>query len=388
MKQVYKKAAWQAICRGGLDRTDMMVELSRGLEQLPMLWSRKENIYPAFRNFIAEMVFDLQVYRGLFDEIDRNLAEEPSSVRAEVHRLVAESQYENFRHLFDRKLAELEVQVSGFSPEEHERHGFYLRQHVWDIILASEFLRRTNLKPWGYAGDAVMMRMLYENDFRGSTIFARFVHKHPLQTAAAQAVRNRVMLLRERISRAAREWPSAPLRVISIACGPAWELHQLCRSAEDLQRYDITLLDQDPKALAEAQATVAQVEARQGARMRVHYIQDSVRTLVRAPDQAAQWGHFAFIYSMGLFDYLSAPVAKAVLKQLYNLLDPGGELIIGNYHFRNPTRIYMEYWMDWFLIYRTEDDLFDLADSLDAAGATILFENTNSQMFLCIHKGG
>jgi extracellular factor (EF) 3-hydroxypalmitic acid methyl ester biosynthesis protein len=365
----------------------MIVELSRGMEQLPLLWSRKENIRPQFRNFTAEMVFDLQVYRGLLDEIDRNLAEEPASVRAEVHRIVAESQYESFRNLFDRKLAELEAHVSGFSREEHDHHGFYLRQQVRDIILASEFLRRTYLKPWGYAGDAVMMRMLYENTFCGSTIFARFVHRHPLQTVAAQAVRNRVMLLYERISRVAREWPSSPLRVMSIASGPAWELRQLCQSAEDLERYDITLLDQDPKALAEARMTVAGVEARQGAGMQIHYIQDSVRTLLRPWDQTAKWGRFAFIYSMGLFDYLSAPTARAVLRRLYSLLDPGGELIVGNYHFRNPTRVYMEYWMDWFLIYRTEDDLFDLAEPLDGAEVTVLSENTNSQMFLSIRKG-
>jgi extracellular factor (EF) 3-hydroxypalmitic acid methyl ester biosynthesis protein len=386
MKQIYRKAAWQAICRDGLDRTDVVVELSRRLEQLPALWSRKKNIRPAFRDFTAEMVFDLQVYRGLFDEIDRNLAEQPPSVRAEVHRVVTESQYRSFHNLFDRKLVELEAQVSGFSPQEHKRHGFYLRKHVWDIILASKFLRRTNLKPWGYAGDAVMMRMVYENDFCGDTIFARFVHRHPLETVAAQAVRNRVVLLCERISRAARERPSSPLRVTSIACGPAWELRQLCRSAEDFKRYDITLLDQDPKALAEARATVAAVEARQGAKMQVCYIQDAVQTLLRTPDQATKWGRFGLIYSMGLFDYLSAPVAKALLQRLYNLLDPGGELIIGNYHVHNPTRIYMEYWMDWFLNYRTENDLFALANPLKAAETTILFENTNSQMFLCIRK--
>ncbi|MGH3924475.1 MAG: hypothetical protein ACRDTT_16715, partial [Pseudonocardiaceae bacterium] len=257
-----------------MNRTDMMLELNRGLEQLPGLWSRKERIHPAFRDFTAEMVFDLQVYRELFDEIDRNLAEEPPAVRAEVHRMVAESEYGNFRDLFDGKLAELEAHVSGFSQEEHERHGFYLRKHVWDIILASEFLRRANLKPRGYAGDAGVMRMLYENDFRGSTIFARFVHRHPLQTAAAEAVRNRVGLLHERISRAASQRPSSPLRVLSVACGPAWELRELCRSAEDFERYDLILLDQDPKALDEARKTVAEVDARRGGKLRVRYIQD------------------------------------------------------------------------------------------------------------------
>src|SRR3954471_18288627 len=51
-----------------LYRAGSAIEFSRRLEQLPVLWSRKENIRRSFREFVAEMVFDLQVYRGLFDE--------------------------------------------------------------------------------------------------------------------------------------------------------------------------------------------------------------------------------------------------------------------------------------------------------------------------------
>lgn len=371
----------------GLTRSGAVVELKKRMDQLPMLWSRKNEVRPAFREWLGEFVFDLQVYRSLFDEIDRNLQEEPYPVRADVHRVVTQAQYPIFVELFDRKLAELGAQVQGFSQEEHERHGYYFRKHVWDLIRASEFLLRTNLKPRGYAGDSQMMRMLYENDFRGSTLFARFMHRHPVESPAAQAVRNRVELLAGRICAlmATREGKE-PARIMSVAAGPAWELREVFRGPEDFSKLDITLLDQDPEALGEAKAMVTRLEHTHGARMKVRFIQDSVRTMLRSADLAEKWGRFDLLYSMGLFDYLTAPVAKAVLARLYSLLLPGGELVVGNFHVANPTRLYMEYWMDWVLLYRTEDEFRELAAGLEGAQTEVIFEATRSQMFLCVRK--
>lgn len=370
-----------------LPRSGMVVELKKQLEQLPVLWNRKKEILPAFREYVGELVYDLQVYRSVFDEVDRNLADEPPEVRAEVHGAVCATEYPAFKAIFDRNLDELGRQVRTFSKEEHERHGFYLRKHVWDLIRASEFLLRTNLKPRGYAGDSQMMRMLYENNFRGPTIFARFMHLHPVQSAAAQAVRNRIGLLSERIAEAsARKTAPGPLKFMSVACGPAWELSRLISDREDLDRYAITLLDQDPEALGEARALVSRIEELHGRPLQATFIQESVRTMLRTPNLHEHWGRFHFLYSMGLFDYLTAPVAKVVLKAMYGLLEPGGELVVGNFHVGNRTRTYLEYWMDWVLLHRTEDEMRELASGLEGAEVSVIFENTESQMFLCLRK--
>lgn len=370
-------------------RTGAVFEFKKRLEQLPVLWGRKKDIGPEFREYVAELVYDLQVYRSVFDEVDRSLQDEPYPVRNDVHRVVTQAEYPAFCELFDTKLAQLGEQVKAFSREDHERHGFYLRKHIWDIIRSSEFLLRTNLKPRGYAGDSAMMRMLYENDFRGPTLFSRFMHKHPVQSAAAQAVRNRVTMLAARINALPRVGKGRPrTRIMSVAAGPAWELREVFQKPEDLDTLDVTLLDQDPEALGEATATIQRVEKHFGAPVHHTIIQDSVRTMLRTADLANQWGRFQFLYSMGLFDYLTAPVAKAVLTRLYDLLQPGGELVVGNFHVNNPTRLYMEYWMDWVLLYRSESELLELAEDLKGAQTAIVFEDTKSQMFLCIRKEG
>ncbi len=374
---------------GSLQRAGLVFDLQKRLEQLPVLWARKQEIRPAFREYVAELVYDLQVYRSVFDEIDRQLAHEPYDVRGEVHRVATRAEYPRFKELFDNKLAELETTVKDFSHEEHERHGFYLRKHTWDIIRASEFLFRTNLKPRGYAGDSMMMRMLYENEFRGPTIFSRFIHRHPVETAAAQAVRNRVGLLSSRIGQLARERPAGQtLRIMSVASGPAWELREVFRRRTDFERFEVALLDQDTEALAEAQGLVGLLEATHQAKLNVQYIRESVRTMLRAPEVVATWGKYTFLYAMGLFDYLTAPVAKVVLATLYDMLEPGGELVIGNFHVGNPTRTYLEYWMDWVLLHRTEQEALALADGLNPAQSAVVFEDTRSQMFLCLRKGG
>jgi extracellular factor (EF) 3-hydroxypalmitic acid methyl ester biosynthesis protein len=89
---------------------------------------------------------------------------------------------------------------------------------------------------------------------------------------------------------------------------------------------------------------------------------------------------------MGLFDYLTFRVAKAVLERLYRLLKPGGELIIGNFHVSNPSKYYMEYWVDWVLFHRTEEEFISMLDDISPAKTSMLYDDTRSQMFLHIKK--
>jgi extracellular factor (EF) 3-hydroxypalmitic acid methyl ester biosynthesis protein len=150
--------------------------------------------------------------------------------------------------------------------------------------------------------------------------------------------------------------------------------------------YECSLLDQDEEALGEAARRIAAVELRTGGLVRARYIRESVRTMLRSRHLLETLGRYHVVYSLGLFDYLTAPVAQAVLGRLYQLLEPGGTLIVGNFHVGNPTRWYMDYWMDWSLLYRTEEELLALARALPGAECSISFEATAAQMFLFARK--
>ncbi len=364
-----------------------ITELSQKVRQLPLLWGRKATIQPAFRDFTSQLLYDFQVYRGLFDTLDRSLSTEPLPVRDSVHRVATQAEYANFKRFFDEQLAALEGAVKDFGRQDHERHGYFFRKQLWDLIQASEFMLRTNLKPRGYAGDSLMMRMVYEREFRGATLFSKFMHRHPLDTRAAEAVRNRRSLLAKAMRAACgRAAPRAKARVLSVACGPLWELRDVLTGKEDFEALELVLLDQDPLALADAKGTITALEAAYGARLQAALVRDSVRTMLRTPNLSSRFGSFDLAYSMGLFDYLTPPVARAVLAKLWEVVAPGGELVVGNYHVKNETRVYMEYWMDWAIYHRTEAELLELAADLPGAEARVTFEETGTQMFLSVKR--
>lgn len=363
-----------------------VVRCGQSFEQLPLLWARKEAIHPEFARYTASLVYDLQVYRERFDEIDAAISDESPALQEEIRERVLSQQAPAFLAFFDERLLALETLVRDYSRSEHERHGYYFRRHVWPFISSSLFLTRTNVRPRGYAGDSLMMRFLYENRFEGESIFGRLMHKHPIETAAAQAVRNRRRLIVDTVGKVLRERGRDELKLMSVACGPAWEVRDLYSSAADCRRYISTLLDQDDEALGEAEREIGNAARRNGVDVRARYIQESVRTMLRTKDLPSAFGRHDFIYSMGLFDYLAPPVAKTVLAKLYQMVEPGGRLLVGNFHVRNPTRLYMEYWMDWVLLYRSDEDMLELAEGLEGAKVSTFYEGTRSQVFLDVEK--
>ncbi|UCF83597.1 MAG: class I SAM-dependent methyltransferase, partial [Desulfobacteraceae bacterium] len=182
--------------------------------------------------------------------------------------------------------------------------------------------------------------------------------------------------------------PDEQLRVLSVACGPVREIKDILLSPDDCKLIRFTLLDQDRDALYEAAKMINKTEKHLNTKISADYLNESVRTMLATPRLKSEWGQFNIIYSLGLFDYLTPPVASAVLGKLYQLLKPGGEMAIGNFHVSNPCKYYMEYWLDWVLYYRTEGDMKDLLKNAPSAKSETFIDDTGVQMFLHVKKAG
>jgi extracellular factor (EF) 3-hydroxypalmitic acid methyl ester biosynthesis protein len=356
---------------------------------LSLVLYQREQVRPAFKEWVSGLVYDLAVYKRFFDDQDRMIEAEALDVQEAARAALIATEGRRFIEFLRAKDQELVALTRGYSKEEHERHGFYLRRMAWHVILASEIHRRTNLKPRGYAGDAEMMRLIYENAYVGHFVFNRLLHKYAVELPGAEAVRKRRRLiprvLREVQARLA-DAGTAQLRFLSVASGPAWELRDVFLGPEDAARFQCSLLDQDAEALRAARRAVAAIAAERGVSISVAYFEDSVRTMLRDRRLADRIGTFHFIYSMGLFDYLTPPVAKAVLAKMYALLLPGGTLLVGNYHVASASRVYMDYWLDWPLYYRTAPDFLALAEGLGESTAAVTFDESGCQMFLRVEK--
>lgn len=79
-----------------------------------------------------------------------------------------------------------------------------------------------------------------------------------------------------------------------------------------------------------------------------------------------QIADFDLIYSAGLYDYLPAAAAEKLTTELWAGLNPGGQMLLTNFLHGSKDRGWMEALMDWFLIYRDEEEIHAFANSIPA----------------------
>ena len=364
------------------------IKLQSSFSNLPLVLAQKEKINADFKDFTMDLSYDLSIYKKFFDKADLEYETEQENIKESIQRAIIDTEGKKFMLYLDQRITELNNLVSRYNKEEHERHGFYFRKQLWNFIMCSPFMKRTVLKPRGYAGDSKMMSMIYKNDYQGDSTFSMLMHKHPIEHPAAQAVRNRRELISNKFKSIVKIGKKCKKRItiLSVACGPAYEIRDILLTPKDCDQYHFTLLDQDKNALHEAAELISEIEKSLNRNIKVDYINESVRYMLATSELEKNWGRFDFIYSMGLFDYLTPPVAKSVIHKLFRLLETGGELIIGNFHMSNPSKIYMEYWLSWVLYHRKEEEFQQMIEDEPSAITDVLFEETGSQMFLNVKK--
>ncbi len=225
---------------------------------------------------------------------------------------------------------------------------------LFEHAMQEPVTQRAYSKPRGYAGDAVTMDLLYhqpgtdhvQDDIAPHHRLSRLL----LSQAPAVGVRERRLSMGRALSRLADT--SSGAEVLSVACGHMREVRMTQRGCGgNLGR--VVGLDQDGKSLREVRRSLCDLP--------VDTVEKPVRELLRGQ---ASLGTFDLVYSMGLFDYLDARTAARLTQAMFDLLRPGGRLMIANF-LPIPMRGYMEAFMDWWLVYRTPQDLQALGETLD-----------------------
>ncbi|MET0401893.1 MAG: class I SAM-dependent methyltransferase [Cystobacter sp.] len=249
------------------------------------------------------------------------------------------------------------------------------RDEVGAYFWKSAVLRRCWEKPRGYAGDYLMMEALYRREPEGGTPLEVWMDSWALERPGFQAVRNRrdllASMLREEHARGAR-------RMMNVASGSAPELVAVAR---EISFDSVTLLDQDQGALDAALGHFNRVGAlpatrHQALRLWCGSVLELLRNRSDLPPASQD-----FIYSIGLFDYLTERFARRLTTKIWDGLAPGGLLVIGNFNADNPMHLFTESALDWYLIYRNPEEMLRLVDGLPGVkSAEVLTEDTG-----CLH---
>lgn len=216
-----------------------------------------------------------------------------------------------------------------------------------------DFLRNTMqgyglLKPYGYAGDFLMIDKIYtewKSENPKFFVWDKYFHNH----AAPKAVRNRKTYFKS-VFLDFYNQEKRPVSLLNIASGPARDLLELYDLLKD-QPYPVlsTCIDIDQDAINYAQKLLKPYDS---------HIEFVCKNLFHFSSNKK----YDIVWSAGLFDYFNDRVFKLGLAKMKKWVKPGGQIIIGNFNKEyNPSRDYMEIFGEWYLNHRSKEQLIDLA---------------------------
>lgn len=256
------------------------------------------------------------------------------------------------------------------------------RKHpIMNIIQQDPFTRRCYQKPRGYAGDAVVMDLIYnenpeltasltqESDL-GLLIYHEFL-KHP----ETSAVRARKAILTEKIDETLNSVKSP--KILSVGCGHLREA-EASIGMKDNRAVRFTAIDQDPASLEVIRETW---------NGRIDTVCTSVIDILRK--DSIRGTDFDLIYTAGLYDYLNDNLSERLTAALFGKLNAGGRLLIANFLAEPPNVAFMEVFMDWWLTYRDEEDMIRMKARIDPkelSGLRLYPDDTGCILFLELTK--
>jgi len=258
--------------------------------------------------------------------------------------------------------AALEQEIAEVSQDEESSYKVFAQSSLHPLILRAPFVYRTFAKPLGYAGDYEMVNQILASPQQGPTTYFQLVNTLFLQSAVAQAHRNRIDILVDHLLELSRQAQSRgkPARVLNIGCGPAVEVQRVLRILGKECCLSFRLVDFSQETLAYTRQQIEEACSASSAVAEVDYVNDSVHNLLKrsvrsvSPDEPAD---FDFVYCAGLFDYLSDKVCARLLEYLTARVRPSGRVLVTNVHPSNQQRGVMDHVLEWHLIYRDEQQM-------------------------------
>ncbi|MDA0667298.1 MAG: hypothetical protein O3A95_03805 [Planctomycetota bacterium] len=286
---------------------------------------------------------------------------------------------------FRRVTEELDALTGKFDDRQVELGLMFAQGILMQEFRHCEMMRRAYDKPQGYAGDYRIMELGQTDVLEGETLYHRFLHFLSQQFSLGQTIQARAHNAQDAAAEAIAL--DRPVRILCLASGPGVELRRLIRETPEFKhRVEILLVDQDEDSLRSCldQLNRACGERGDNPPVEFHCLHFSLRQII-APKRGAEQelvktvlSGVDLVYSMGLFDYLLQPLARRTVSSLYNLLNPGGRIFIGNLMRVPDSTWIMEYGVAWHLVYRTEEEMMDLGAGISPAPDSMRVEHDNT----------
>ncbi len=333
-----------------------------------------QRISQVFKSVVAEVASLLDEAKQGLDRIEISMQSQPDDTRNATLRSLLPQLFEGMGPAINQVFERFERASDGIPPELDAEYHSLVRQHLHPYMMCSPFIHHIYSKPLGYAGDYGALQKLLGDPFEGHTLFAKVLNAWLVLNPAGEAYRTRLKTILEALHDQAERCHErgTEMRVLSIGCGAANEVVRFAANDDLCNNTAFTLVDFSSDTLAFAKSNVEEAMREHWRLMRASYVKMSVQGLildearmarknVQSFGQVAKAGGYDFIYCTGLYDYFSDRVTRRLTQSMYNMLAPGGRLLVCNFTPANPIRHFMKYVLDWDLKHRTAEQMMSLA---------------------------
>lgn len=372
---------------GGVNSAHVRGEFRRFLGQ----WEQFYRVSPEFKVIVADLETFLAELQLWTEQVELGIRCEPSGDRLACERELAQELSELAHPALDALFEKFEAIAAVIPPELQPAHQHFIRRQLHPMVLASPFAFRVVRKPLGYAGDYEMVNMILRDPHEGPSLFGKILNRWFIKQPPAQAHRNRVQhltrVLTEETLRALSQQRS--LRVYNVGCGPAGEIQAFFAQSDLAEHAQFTLLDFNEETL---QSVRGILEAARAARHRstpMQFVKKSVAQLIKGRSKVidSPQHRYDLVYCAGLFDYLEGALCKQLMNMFYEMLAPGGLLLVSNVDPSNPIRHWLGYILEWHLIYRDGRQMLALRpDAASVEDTRVRSDITGVNVFLEVRR--
>lgn len=259
-------------------------------------------------------------------------------------------------HFMVHKLGELRKNI-GAKDFQDQVVQTALKHPICQFLHQDPFTRHSFNRPRGYAGDATLIDFMYglRQPEETDTELGKILFEQIMQISMCKSARYRRERLGSQLENLAL---SAGCKVLSVAAGHFREA-LLAPTLRENPEIEITTLDQDAQSLEE----IRRMSKREKL-PRINTVQTDLKPLLLGQFQTKRWD---FVYAAGLYDYLPDRLAQTLTHKMFELLRPGGKLLVANFIPGRYEQGYMETFMDWSLIYRDRQQVLEFSADIPAA---------------------
>jgi len=333
-----------------------------------------------FALLLPEIRQNLLRIKKTFDDFDQKNDKEPERIG-----FIEKNKKDTFR-LLDEYFNKVGEIIKDFRKDKYLVHQEYYQQILGYLLLdLIEINRHVYQKPLGYSGDYVMMNYIYDyhrKNYLGSSSYEKLINHYTCNIPISCSNIKRKDFLKEKILEASGKKDNA--KILSLASGPARELTEPLKEGKIKKPLIFKCLDPEKKALDFINEEIGKIEPEKKSMLSIEYICKHVISLMRDRKFRKALGTYDLIYAFGIFDYLNDKMAARLTRELFELLEKKGKLVIFNISLeKNNYRAYYELLGEWNMVHRTNEQMLAWTEKID--GAKVGFEELpGGSNYLCL----